>query len=190
VAVAAGCYHSLAVRSDGTVWAWGYNSSGQLGDGTTSHRTALVLTQWPSLKTSFTVEAWFMGHSGDGAWTGTLTIKNGGTAAPVGPLTVKGQAVSFDPASVTCLEGALVTQVTTKQAGRVDSTTWETWVPFWTYVYPPVKCPQPGNTAAPPPDTTVNVTLEYLDGNGVTSMAARFSCLLKSNRTLTSCTQL
>lgn len=32
-AVAAGSIHSLALRSDGTVWAWGDNSSGQLGTG-------------------------------------------------------------------------------------------------------------------------------------------------------------
>ena len=36
VAVAAGIYHSLAVKSDGTVWAWGDNYYGQLGDGTTT----------------------------------------------------------------------------------------------------------------------------------------------------------
>jgi alpha-tubulin suppressor-like RCC1 family protein len=30
--------HSLAVKSDGTVWAWGSNSYGQLGDNTTSER--------------------------------------------------------------------------------------------------------------------------------------------------------
>lgn len=28
--------HSLALREDGTVWAWGVNTEGQLGDGTTS----------------------------------------------------------------------------------------------------------------------------------------------------------
>jgi alpha-tubulin suppressor-like RCC1 family protein len=38
VAVAAGGAHSLALRSDGTVWAWGDNSQGQLGDGTTANR--------------------------------------------------------------------------------------------------------------------------------------------------------
>jgi alpha-tubulin suppressor-like RCC1 family protein len=30
----AGASHSLAVAADGTVWAWGNNSTGQLGDGT------------------------------------------------------------------------------------------------------------------------------------------------------------
>jgi alpha-tubulin suppressor-like RCC1 family protein len=34
VAIAAGASHSLWLRSDGTVWATGYNGDGQLGDGT------------------------------------------------------------------------------------------------------------------------------------------------------------
>jgi alpha-tubulin suppressor-like RCC1 family protein len=41
-AVAAGGDHSLAVRSDGTVWAWGSNDSGRLGDGTTKPRSTAV----------------------------------------------------------------------------------------------------------------------------------------------------
>lgn len=35
-AIAVAMYHSLALRSDGTVWAWGWNSTGQLGNGTTT----------------------------------------------------------------------------------------------------------------------------------------------------------
>jgi alpha-tubulin suppressor-like RCC1 family protein len=35
--IAAGGNHSLAVLSDGTVWTWGSNSSGQLGNGTTNN---------------------------------------------------------------------------------------------------------------------------------------------------------
>jgi alpha-tubulin suppressor-like RCC1 family protein len=35
-AVAAGCYHSLALTADGAVWAWGLNDDGQLGDGGTA----------------------------------------------------------------------------------------------------------------------------------------------------------
>jgi len=42
IAVAAGQYFSLALKSDGTVWAWGYNANGQLGDGTTSNRLVSV----------------------------------------------------------------------------------------------------------------------------------------------------
>ena len=36
--VAAGFYHSLALRPDGTLWAWGRNNHGQLGDGTTHNQ--------------------------------------------------------------------------------------------------------------------------------------------------------
>ena len=39
--------HTLVLRADGTVWATGLNSSGQLGDGTTINR--IVLTQVPGL---------------------------------------------------------------------------------------------------------------------------------------------
>ena len=37
-AVAAGTSHGLALAGDGTVWAWGSNYSGELGDGTTDSR--------------------------------------------------------------------------------------------------------------------------------------------------------
>lgn len=36
--VTAGGYHSVAIKKDGTVWAWGWNEGGQLGDGTTIDR--------------------------------------------------------------------------------------------------------------------------------------------------------
>jgi alpha-tubulin suppressor-like RCC1 family protein len=35
IAIAAGGYHSLALKSDGSLWAWGENYYGQLGDNTT-----------------------------------------------------------------------------------------------------------------------------------------------------------
>ncbi|KPA12999.1 hypothetical protein MHK_006794, partial [Candidatus Magnetomorum sp. HK-1] len=40
--IAAGDTHTLALNADGTVWAWGNNSKGQLGDGTTTNRTTPV----------------------------------------------------------------------------------------------------------------------------------------------------
>ena len=33
-AVATGKYHTVGIEEDGTLWSWGYNGSGQLGDGT------------------------------------------------------------------------------------------------------------------------------------------------------------
>ena len=39
--------HSLAIKSDGTVWAWGYNSFGQLGDNTTTQRLTPVQVKGP-----------------------------------------------------------------------------------------------------------------------------------------------
>ena len=39
VAIAGGRDHGLAVTADGTVWAWGSNDFGQVGDGTTTDRT-------------------------------------------------------------------------------------------------------------------------------------------------------
>ena len=38
ISIASTANHTVAIRNDGTVWAWGYNWIGQLGDGTTTDR--------------------------------------------------------------------------------------------------------------------------------------------------------
>jgi alpha-tubulin suppressor-like RCC1 family protein len=90
VGVAAGQNHSLAARSDGTVAAWGWNSNGQLGDGTTTSRTspgpvsglanvarvAARNTHSYAMKTDGTVVAWgsnAYGQLGDGTKTQRTT---------------------------------------------------------------------------------------------------------------------
>ena len=45
VAIAAGEDHSVAVKSDGTVWTWGHNGYGQLGDGSVSTATSCYPVQ-------------------------------------------------------------------------------------------------------------------------------------------------
>jgi alpha-tubulin suppressor-like RCC1 family protein len=42
VSIGAGRLHSLAIERNGSVWAWGDNDLGQLGDGTTANRLAPV----------------------------------------------------------------------------------------------------------------------------------------------------
>ena len=88
---------SLAVRADGTVWAWGWNDKGQLGNGTTTDQPTPVQVKDPSdptgflagviavaagerhslaLKANGTVWAWGYngsGQLGDDQWTDKLT---------------------------------------------------------------------------------------------------------------------
>jgi alpha-tubulin suppressor-like RCC1 family protein len=54
VSISAGNSHSIATKSDGSLWAWGYNG-GQLGDGTTSDRHSPVQigtdSKWVAIST-------------------------------------------------------------------------------------------------------------------------------------------
>ena len=45
VSVAAGTSHNVALKADGTVWGWGYNGHGQLGDGTSGSSRVPVQAQ-------------------------------------------------------------------------------------------------------------------------------------------------
>ena len=79
IAVAGGDHHSLAVKNDGTVWAWGENTFGQLGDGTGTDRYTPVqvhnldgvtavsagTSHSLSVKSNGTVWAWGSNHYGE-----------------------------------------------------------------------------------------------------------------------------
>jgi YD repeat-containing protein len=42
--IACGAYYSIAIKEDGTLWTWGHNSFGQLGDNTTASKSSPVQT--------------------------------------------------------------------------------------------------------------------------------------------------
>ena len=42
--VSGGLYHTSAIKTDGSLWTWGHNQYGQLGDSTISHRSSPTQT--------------------------------------------------------------------------------------------------------------------------------------------------
>lgn len=51
VAIGAGAYHCLVLAEDGTLWSWGMNNYGQLGDSTTTSRSTPVQVGIPAGRT-------------------------------------------------------------------------------------------------------------------------------------------
>ena len=55
--VAAGWYHTVALKGDGTLWAWGYNYYGQLGDGTATNKSSPLqvgtATNWQAVAAGY-----------------------------------------------------------------------------------------------------------------------------------------
>ena len=70
--------HTLAIRSDGTLWAWGINQYGQLGDGTTTSRLLPTqvgtATTWVSVAASEYTSQGVQANGSRWAWG-----SNGGT---------------------------------------------------------------------------------------------------------------
>ena len=75
--IAAGIYYGLAVRSDGSLWSWGRNDFGQLGDGTSAAHSApkaigltnaiaVAAGNFHSLALDRTGNVWSWGYNGVG----------------------------------------------------------------------------------------------------------------------------
>ena len=78
--VSGGGNHSLAVGSDGNAWAWGDNTYGQLGDGTTTTRTTPVKVRTPDRKTYPDLPEDFTYVQVSGGWFHSLALGSDGYA--------------------------------------------------------------------------------------------------------------
>ncbi len=94
-AVAAGEGFSLALGSDGNVYAWGLNSLGQLGDSTTTNSNSPVMVKLPggvSVKAIFAAPGFSLALSTDGsiyAWGGNSTGQLGDSTTTNSTIPVK-----------------------------------------------------------------------------------------------------
>ena len=87
--VSAGAFHSAAIKTDGTLWTWGYGTEGRLGDNTVTNKSTPVTTfaggtNWKqvsagyhhcaAIKTDGTLWTWGRGSSlGDNTFTDKYT---------------------------------------------------------------------------------------------------------------------
>jgi len=122
VQVAAGLLHACALKVDGTLWCWGANGSGQLGDGTLDDRAAPVpVTALGSdvvqvaVGSSYTCArkgdggVWCWGKNGNGQF-GNGSTTNASTPTPVAAL---------GPTAVEVAAGSMQTC-----ARKADGTLW------------------------------------------------------------------
>ncbi|ETR66620.1 MAG: hypothetical protein OMM_12563, partial [Candidatus Magnetoglobus multicellularis str. Araruama] len=118
--IAAGYYHCMALKDDGTLWAWGKNNDGQVGDGTKTDQTSPV--QVSAFSNVLTFSGGYS-HSlvvtGDGAlWAWGLNsygqMGDGSTTS------------SSNPIQITGLTHAVMVSAGNNHslANRIDSTAW------------------------------------------------------------------
>ena len=100
VAIAAGFGHSLAVRSDGSVVAWGANNHGQVGDGTTADRALPTAISTPAPVTELAAGLF---HSLARLGNGTLVAWGPNAAGQLGYGSTSDRLV---PGPVAFVEGA------------------------------------------------------------------------------------
>ena len=100
--VTAGNQHSLAINTDGELYAWGYNTSGQLGDGAGSNRNSPTrigaATNWSQVTAT---ENYSLAINADGelyAWGNNTSgqLGDGTSVYQVTPVAVKIQAIEED----------------------------------------------------------------------------------------------
>ncbi len=120
--IAAGCGFSLALRSDGTLWAWGWNNAGQLGNGSTADsavpvkitgvsQVTAIAAGWDSavaiVAGGASVWAWGgndAGQLGDGTLAGRTTP---GRVTQIGTVHIAGVTAGLYTAAILSTDGSV-----------------------------------------------------------------------------------
>ena len=107
VQIAGGTFHTVALRANGTAWAWGSNSAGQLGDFTNTSRSSPVsvaggFTDWlqisagglgaAAIKANGTAWSWGLNNVGQ--------LGDGTTSSRLSPVPVAGDITNWTQISV------------------------------------------------------------------------------------------
>ena len=104
-AIAGGVFHSVALKADGTLWAWGHNASGQIGDNTTTDKTVPThigsATNWSAIAAG-----------GDH----TVAIQGGAIGTPLGTLWAWGKNFNGQLGDNTNVDKHIPTQIGTATA--------------------------------------------------------------------------
>ncbi len=126
IAIAGGSFHSLALRSDSTVWAWGSNVDGQLGDSTTTDSPVPV--QVHGLTNVIAIAAGGS-HSLALKSDSTLWAWGRNTVGQLGDSTINGEII---PIKINALTGivAIAASITHSMALKSDSAVY-----CWGYNY-------------------------------------------------------
>jgi alpha-tubulin suppressor-like RCC1 family protein len=176
--IAAGLNHSLALKSDGTVWAWGYNYTGQLGNGTTAESGIPLQVSGLNGIVSISTREFF-----------SLALKSDGTIWSWGE-NVAGQLgngttafMSTIPVLVTEFSGVVAIAAGNKHclALKSDGTVWS----WGSNVAGELGIGNRSTSFTSPP-TFINTPVQVIGINEVVAIAAEASCslALKSDGTV------
>ena len=156
--VSAGCEHTLGVRTNGTIWAWGAGDSGRLGDNCVSNRSSPVsviggFTDWSQvaagfrssfgLRTNGTIWSW--GYNGAGNLGDGTTVTKSSPVSVIGGFTDWCQVAASGTSNSVCHWALAV---------RQNGTAWA-----WGYN----SCGQLGNNSTASRSSPVSVVGGFTD---------------------------
>ena len=156
--VSAGCEHTLGVRTNGTIWAWGAGDSGRLGDNCVSNRSSPVsviggFTDWSQvaagLRSSFGLRTngtiWSWGYNGAGNLGDGTTVTKSSPVSVIGGFTDWCQVAASGTSNSVCHWALAV---------RQNGTAWA-----WGYN----SCGQLGNNSTASRSSPVSVVGGFTD---------------------------